>query len=408
MRLSRTVAEARKPVASCRSPAKRGLPQRRPVVVAALALGALGLFLSLVLGLRAIGGGQPTASAGRPALPQTEGPLVVYSEFGQTADTIWAADPDDPTDRAPIAIVPHAWGYGVFPSLSPDGSYIAYTVLPTGAGQGGSDARGELWLLETASGEMRRLGQDIDLPSSPVWSAEADAVVVRRSRWQEGAGSAQLLRIDLAGAATEVVAADAGLYPIDFSPDGAWLYYAVLSPSGTDLARAPTAGGEVEALAHLSDGVARDWRLSPDGTRLAYLAQAPKGAETAFEAQVLDLSTGSVDAPLAGAAVAQFSPVWEQDGSLTIGRLEGDGPARLSAGGARLSQALPTQPSGGGFDVPLSWSPDGRYLAVRSFEGTSLADPGPSRVAVASRDGARRPLSPLSDVIIAGWLEVSE
>ncbi|OGO52189.1 MAG: hypothetical protein A2148_02905 [Chloroflexi bacterium RBG_16_68_14] len=409
MRLSRTVAEARKPGADRHSTLKGGFPRRHPVVVVALALGALGLLLSLLLGLQAIGGGQPAASAGRPALPQTEGPLVVYSEFGQTADTLWAADPNDPTNRAQIALVEHAWGFGIFPSLSPDGAHIAYTVLPAGGGQDGSDARAELWLLETATGERTRLAQDIDLLSTPVWSPDSASMVVRRSQWQDGAGgSASLLRIDLAGAATEVAAADAGLYPIDFSPDGAWLYYAVLSPSGTDLARAPTVGSETETLAHLSDGVARDWHLSPDGTRLAYLAQTPKGAETTFAAEVLHLATGTVQTPLAGAAVAQFGPAWERDGSLTIGRLDSDGPVRLSAGGTRLSEALPAPPPGGGFDVPLSWSPDGTYLAVRGFQDSSLADPGPSWVMVVSRDGARRQLSPLSDVVVAGWLEVSE
>ncbi|MCH7719103.1 MAG: PD40 domain-containing protein, partial [Chloroflexi bacterium] len=204
----------------------------------------------------------------------------------------------------------------------------------------------------------------------------------------------------------------AGLFPIDFSPDGSWLYYAILSPSGTDLARAPAqSSGKAEVLAHLSDGVARDWHLSPDGTQLAYLGQVSLEGGFTFVAQVLDLALGTVYTPLSRGS-AQFNPIWEREGGLTIGRLDGDAggaPVRLSVDGNVLARVPPPgSPSGrAGFDVPLSWSPDGAYLAVRSFERSSVANPGPSRVVVTGADGQRRELSPVSDVVVAGWLEVS-
>ena len=369
------------------------------VLLLALLVGALGL--GLVLGLRALVGDQPTASAGRSALPLIDSPLVIYSEFGQAADTLWAADPDDPTARAEVAVIQHAWGYGILPSLSPSGDYIAYTVLAPGS------PTAELWLLETSTGVTTRLAGGVDLRIAPVWSPAGDALVVRRSIGQEGIGSSQLLRIDMEGTIETLAADDAGLFPIDFSPDGSWLYYAVLSPSGTDLARAPAAGGEAETLAHLSDGVARDWQLSPDGTRLAYLAQSSTNTNVTFAAQVLELATGAVQTPLGQADMAQFSPVWAQNGGLTIGRLDRDTgtPLRLSAAGATLA-VLPS--SSAGFDVPLSWSPDGTHLAVRSFEGSSTAAPGPSHVVIVSTDGGRVQLSPQSDVVVAGWLEASE
>ncbi|GAF87317.1 unnamed protein product, partial [marine sediment metagenome] len=58
----------------------------------------------------------------------------------------------------------------------------------------------------------------------------------------------------------------------------------------------------------------------------------------------------------------------------------------------------------GGFDVPLSWSADGRYLAVRSFEGSSAVDPGPSYVVVVGSQGNRYQLSSSSDLTVIGWL----
>ena len=418
MRLPRTV------VAAAKSGARRrlrsnGRPPRasasrlfRPLVAAALVVGAAGLTLGLTFGLPGLARDEPPTSAGLQSLLQGGTPLVVFSEFGEEADTLWAADPDDPTDRIQLGRVNHALGYGISPTLSPDGTRIAYTVLPPEVARPGLNTLAELWILDTAGGKTRRLAQGVDLLAAPVWSPAGDAVVVRRGEWRtDGSASFQLLRIDLNGAAVQVAAAEADLLPIDFSPDGAWFFYAALTRAGTELARAPAGGGgAAETVAHLSDGVARDWRLSPDGMRLAYLAQAPDDANVAFVLRVLDLQTGAMAAsPDDGAA--QFSPLWERDGVLTVGRLDGGGaPARLiveGAGAALEAALLPGLGGGTGFDVPISWSPDGVHLATRSFAGASLADPGPSRVVVIATDGGRSELSPLSDITIVGWLEAA-
>ena len=342
---------------------------------------------------------------------QQSGSLVVFSEFGETTDTIWAADAHGPQERIKLASIDHAAGYGIVPTLSPDGKRVAYTLLPSGVAQP-DPAAAELWMLDLDGGATRRLADRVDLLASPVWAGGSDAVVVRRIQWRDdGSIASELLRVSLDGSANQVATAEAALFPIDFSPDGAAFYFAVASPSGTELARAPAQGGGArETLAHLSDGITRDWHLSPDGARLAYLAQGPSDIEVAFVLRVVDLQTGEVDAPLADDGPARFNPLWEENGVLTIGRLDGDGsPARLALedGGAVLSE-LPL-PAGGaaGFDVPLSWSPDGVYLAVRAFDGVSATQPGRSRVFVIAADGGRRLLSQQSDVVIVGWLEAA-
>jgi len=371
------------------------------IFTAILIIVAAGLGAGAAVGLRGLAGDQSTAPVGLHSLLEAAAPLVVYSEFGETADTLWAANPDDPSDRTQLGQIEHARGFAISPRLSPDGARIAYTVVPPTGAQAA-----ELWVLDIESAEARRLAGGVDLLSAPVWSPKADAVVVRRSQGGEDeAGSAQLLRVDLSGATTVLASAAAGLYPIEFSPDGAWLYFAVLSASGTDLARVSGEGGdEPQTVAPLSDGIARDWRLSPDGTRLAYLAQTDGAG---FAARVLDISTGKAVTPLAHIASAQFSPVWTPDGDLAIGQLSDGGAALLVSGeGASLAPAaqLPGPEGGDGFDAPLSWSPGGAHLAVRSFAGESTADPGPSWVVVVGTDGERNHLSSISDVTIAGWL----
>src|SRR5437763_12879179 len=61
---------------------------------------------------------------------QGQGQRLVVSEFSDSGDAIIAVDPADVSARTTITTIPHAFGYGVFPVLSPDGHAIAYTGLP--------------------------------------------------------------------------------------------------------------------------------------------------------------------------------------------------------------------------------------------------------------------------------------
>jgi len=378
----------------------------RPALIA-LVLATFALGFGLALGLRGEARVSPAGSSSLPALlERATAPLAVYSELGAEADTLWAADPDSPADRTQLARVEHALGYGITPALSPDGAYVAYTVLPPGA------AAPELWLLNIESGASELLLAGVDLPATPVWAPSGDAIVVRRSgaTGEDAAVHVELLRVGLDGAATALAAHDSALYPIEFSPDGAWLYYASVSAAGSDLWRAPAGGGATQQVARLSDGISRDWDLSPDGARLAYLAQN-NGGDTLFAAHVLDLAAGETQAVAKAAGESQFAPVWETGGGLTTGRLGAAGgtPVRASVDGDVITASGAALPgaAGGGFDVPISWSPDGALLAARHFAGASTADPGPSRVELLGADGQRRTLSTVSDVTLAGWLEAA-
>ena len=253
-------------------PALGLIPGRRALfLIALLTTTSFGLVLALAVTGR---DSDASSSENLAALRAEAGTLIVYSEFGQWADTIWAADPNDPANRVALASIDHAFGFGINPALSPDGVHLAYTVRPRDAAE---SAGGELWLLDVGTGAAKRLAQQVDLAGAPVWSPESDAVFVRRS----GANGAELVRVELSGAATVLASATNslassanGLYIIDVSPDGEWLYYAVLSAGGTDLVRASVHGGKQEPVAHLSDGFPRDWTLSPDADRLSHLAHA--------------------------------------------------------------------------------------------------------------------------------------
>ena len=390
---------------------RRSLSSKRLLTLSLLLLLLAGTLLLAATLYGLPGTGRPASAGVAPLLQSAGVPLVVFSEFDHEADILWAADPLQPSRRTELTRVGHAPGYGIYPSLSPDGAYVAFTVLPPSAAVRPDAAAAELRLFEIATGTTTPLGKGFDLSIVPVWSPESDVLVVRRSMAGEDGGTVELLRMDLEGAETLLVRETAGLYPIQFSPDASRFYYAAFDASGTDLKSAPSRGGSQQVVAHLSDGIARDLSFSPDGTQLAYLGETRGDGSVGYVAQVLELVGGNVLAPLGNAGVAQFRPVWEADGALTIGRLDvltgGGTPLRLSVEEDAEAVAIPAARTTG-FDVPISWSPAGDMLAMRSFEGVSLAEPGPSRVVVAGTDGTRHELSRKSDIIIAGWLEVAE
>ena len=213
--------------------------------------------------------------------------------------------------------------------------------------------------------------------------------------------------MDLAGGTSVLAEEQAGLYPIGVTPDGAWLYVASLTERGTDLQRVAMSGAGVEVLAHLTDGYSRDWHLAPDGSAVAYLGQTSSSA-ISFDARVYDTEGGAVQGSIAGLSGSQFNPIWDPSGGLTVGRApsgETTGALIHVAANAVSDTAVVLAAPATGFDVPISWSPNGDHLVVRSFEGTSASDPGPSHVVVVSPAGIRQQLSPLSDVLVIGWLQ---
>jgi Tol biopolymer transport system component len=372
--------------------------------VAVLVFGALAT--ALWFGIGALKGSSNVAAKAGSS------PLLIYSEFGRNSDTIWIASADDPARRSKVTTVDHAPEYGILPSLSPDGERIAYTVLPS-AGPAAIDAPAEVWLMDRNGRNRKRLAADADLSIAPVWSPDGAAVVFRRSSNSDSGGRFQLVRVTRAGVQTKLLDIADGLFPVGFAPNGA-LYFTRLSTAGTDLGVIQPDGSVTMTVAHLSDDFARDWHLSPDGNRLAYLAPRQNGNDVSYGAVVIDLNPGAVVRQfLVAAAPAgqgdEFNPIWRPDGSeVTIGRLTsnagGGSPIlQMAAAGSPATTALAAPPQG--FDVPLAWSPDAGYLAVRYFEGNSVTNPGRSWVTVVGGDGSRRTVSPNSDVVVMGWAD---
>ena len=381
---------------------------------------SLGAFLALVI-LAAVaaggckGGGEvsPTPTGTGTPLPTgvPEGLRLLYKEFQTDSDFFTLAD----VRARPIRVwgFEHAPDVGISASLSPDGKRMAYLVLAAAGGDPAMDA--EAWLVGLDSGGGRVLTKGLDHASRPVWSLDGSSIVVRRNGPRAQIGQAvSLLKVDVSdGSETLLMQADdvLELFPIGYSPDGAFLYFAQITLSGTHFGAVAATGGASRLLVQASDETARDWHLSPDGTRVAYLARQPTDDWIAIRAFVVELVEGAEPQPLSDFSEAldagnHFKPLWHPDGQcIAIGRTPEDGSgaaALVSLAGGELEEVTPGPDQG--FDVPAGWSPEGDYLVVRSFEGSSAAQPGREHLVIIELGEGREAVADKGNLEFIGWL----
>ncbi|MEX2225172.1 MAG: hypothetical protein WEB52_01835 [Dehalococcoidia bacterium] len=335
---------------------------------------------------------------------QSQGQRLLISEFGEDADTIVAVDPADAAARTEIATIDHAPGYGIFATLSPDGEAIAYTALPSDSAQPSPDAAAHAAIVD-GDGDVALLADDVDLLVPPVWSPDSESIVVRKNVPEDdGAGSFELIALAIDGSRATVTAwSNAAVFPIAFAPDGSTLYFATLNERGTDLYRVAPDGADETLIAHLSDEIARDWRLSPDGTTLAYTV-AESGLTPRVVTKTLDLASGEAERVTSSEDRMEFNPAWNGDDELTISSVKPEGGSDAVSVDAR-GGVWPLSRNDDSIDVPLAWSPDDSTLAVRTVEGESASDTATSYVEFLTPGGARDRVSDSADVLIVGWIE---
>ena len=365
---------------------------------------AVALLLALIVASAGVGFMRRGESA--PSIRAAAVPQLMYAAFQEDADTLHIAPLDAPGRSSIFTTIKHAQGWGIIGALSPDGRWLAYTVLPVGARNPQKEA--EAHLLSLTGGGDRRVAQGVDLQVASVWSADSARVALGQGFAPEGASGTFTVLVARAdggdartfGAGTSALAAR----PVAFSRAGDAIYLAVTTTDGTRLDALTTSGRSTTAL--LSTNIARDFALSPDGGRLAYVEVPPTGALP--QVRVLSL-TGDVRASEAVTAPAPstgptLGPAWTPQGQLTFSvGAPGGQTIALRSGDLRASAAdsLASAPPNG-FDIPLAWSPDGTGLAARAISGDLGAVQG-ARLAIIAR-GNTRLVFGNADSKFLGWV----
>lgn len=315
-----------------------------------------------------------TSAPGKPRTAFASAPAGTYGVIARTegaVDVIAIAPLADPAATVEVARVDHLPGQGSTGAVSPEGRRLALVVSDAGtqANPGGS-----LILVDLETGELTRLATHIDPLQTPTWTPDGEAVVARRlERTGEGpSATATFARVpvDLSGEAPLVAFSNVlGAFAVSFAPNGTFLSV-VIDGRGSTLYR-----GDQE-VALLAPAITRDWRLSPDGTQLAFVEASLPGGLT-YVARVILLAGGSGGASAQGLSggLQQAGVAWKPGAAAPT---FGTDPS--SAGASAQSLSTP------GFDVPVQYSTDGAAFVVEHYNGNSFADPGTPALQVIAGD----------------------
>ena len=285
--------------------------------------------------------------------------------------------------------------------MSPAGGRVALLVVPPGARDPGAETQ----LLISDGGPPRVVAGGLDLRGGLAWSADGGQLFARRTLpGPDGGRRFQLIAFDFAAGAhapaerTLLERDDVGgLYPVGRAAGGP-AYAVAVGAGGSALIAIGDGGVSVLPFAAV---VTREWSLSPGGSQLAYTEQ--RGA--ALRVMVLDLAGPGLRTAQAvepGPAGGSASPVWGPGGTLHAGHFGDDTSGSGPGGGEIRSAGVRVTAAVAGFDLPVGWSPDGAYLALRSFDGTGPGDPGTEGVALLGPDGASQVVTG-DGLRILGW-----
>lgn len=375
---------ARKPVRS--NTRTHGLTGRALGLVLTGALLALAFFGARFISPSA------TAEAVSQGIPHSirpgQAPLLVYTVLEGQRSSIWVAPATNLGQARRLALVDHREGYGLKASLSPSGKLLAYLVLPLGAVDPFTHA--VLWTFDLESNSAHRLLEGVDLLSAPVWSPDERRIVVRRSGTDGQQPLHTLLAVDREQGTVQTLMDDdtaLGIYPIGWAGQATAFYYARLTQQGTEVRRVSGQTQSDDHVSHISDGIARDFRLSPPGERLLY-GEYVSGSVMTYQVRSLDLASGEGSSVLESTG-ALVSAVWRPDGTqVTLstapahGRVQGE-VSTVGVGGTRRVEGQ-VMASAGSFFAPLAWSGTGAFLAARQLYGDSVTSVTGERLVVVS------------------------
>jgi len=303
---------------------------------------------------------------------------VAYFERAPGADLLMVRRAAGGAAARSVATFPRYLDFSARGSASPRGDTVA--VLSVGDRPA---AAAVLTLVDPASGPTRVVPGGFQYLSPLAWSADGH----RLGALAFSAANEPPAAVEVDTASGTVIAVhrfDTALEvaPVGFTLDGRRMLVVVLDGGGSSLWS--VADGEAVRLASLSPGITRDWTLSSDASRLAFVERSGVGGRR-YAGRVLALATGTVQrAPGDG---DQYGAVWQP----------GTSAAEFGGPGGSLKLAA----GGEAYLVPRAWSPDGTTLVASVFEGGERS--AEARTEVIKGSEWRMPLGS-NEATFIGWV----
>lgn len=319
-------------------------PQARPSLHAPLSLTPFLIPLAAVVAVLVVW----AALMARPTgIEIAVGPVVAPEDVRSVAygipeggrDVVYVRRADGAGAPRAIAAFPAALNVHIRGAAAPTADRLAVVHLP-GFGEAAT-----LTLLDIGTGAQLTVAADAEYLTGFAWSPGGDRLAFAA----RGAGGVAEVREALvATGATSTIASFSDalrVTPVGYDAGGKRVFVVVLDRGGSALWQ--VGDGAVRRIARLSPGMTRDWVLSPDRSRLAFVESLGAG-ERSYAAKMLTIATGTVREM--GLAGDQLGAAWRPGALLP----DFGGPA----GSIALSNGA------GSYVVPLEWSPDGAMLVA--------------------------------------------
>jgi len=317
----------------------------------------------------------PPTFSPTPPLPTPTGPIpstydIIWAETVWIREenrpvsiTFWRANVADLANRTEVTTLPIAqWLQNA--RLSPNGDKIAFTTCSGSCGPWD----GSFWVINIDGSGLREIAQRIEaadaLGHSPAWSSDGQSLIYLRVVSKEPPQSEaspyihELHSISADGTKDKTLVTEtmASIYPLGWSVDGKMIYYD-RSNRGHELWAVDADG---ERLPQFVNSLFSGWGVvgfSPDGTKLTIYTQ---------EEGLVLLSSDGQERRVLSPPSEPFSGIWSADSKEIIGPYWNKLQLRALNVNTRAARDLIT-PQLTDDDRLISISPDGQWLAVRSY-----------------------------------------
>ncbi|PFG74429.1 hypothetical protein A9A59_1656 [Tepidiforma thermophila] len=319
-----------------------------------------------------------------PAIPASEIRAVAYLEPDPAlrADHLRVRALAQGAPARIIATFPYTFtGLHARGAASPAGDRIAVLAVD---GTRGSAATLSLVELD---GTVRVADGGFDYLSSLAWARDGSKFAVTATAEP---GAVRVIEVDPSTLRLSELARFTGAFqvvPLGYSLDGGRLYIVVVDQSGSSLWMAR--GGVTERVAELSPGRTRDWALSPDGSRVAFVDILSASSRT-YIGKTLTIATGAVTALPSGRN--QVGAAWQPGNPLPV------------FGGPGGSLQLEDPNPSAAWVIPHAYAPLGDYVVISTVgAGTDPSSRPEAALWIASPE-SRELLTDVPAASFVGWV----
>jgi hypothetical protein len=241
--------------------------------------------------------------------------------------------------------------------------------------------------LVTLDGEVTTVDGGFEYLSRVAWAPDGARFAVTAS---EAPGVLRVIEVDaVTRLVTEVARFTTAfqVVPLGYSLDGGRMFIVVIDQSGSNLWVAR--GGTLERAGELSPGRTRDWALSPDGARVAFIDVLSASART-YVGKTLTIATGAVTSQPAGRN--QVGATWQPGNPLPV------------FGGPDGSLQLSDPNPGAAWVIPHGYAPLGDYLVVSTVAAGADAAARPEASLWLATPAFRELLTDTQAASFVGWV----